>query len=117
VPSARPLRPTAARIEVRSPDPSCNPYLAFALLLAAGLRGIERGDELPPEVEDEAPDDAPRLPADLREATDAFAASELARATLGDRLCDWYVANQRGEWRDYQRTVTDFERRRYLPIL
>ncbi len=117
VPSARPLRPTAARIEVRSPDPSCNPYLAFALLLAAGLRGIERGYELPPEVEDEPPPDAPRLPEDLREATYLFAASELARETLGDRLCDWYVANQRREWRAYQRTVTEFERRRYLPIL
>jgi glutamine synthetase len=117
VPSARPQRPTAARIEVRSPDPSCNPYLAFALLLAAGLRGIERGYELPAEVEDEPPADAPRLPEDLREATQLFADSALARETLGERLSEWYVANQRREWRDYQRTVTEFERRRYLPIL
>jgi glutamine synthetase len=117
VPSARPGRPTAARIEVRSPDPSCNPYLAFAMLLAAGLRGIERAYDLPPEVEDAPPPDAPPLPGDLREATDLFAASELARDTLGDRLCEWYAANQRSEWRDYQHIVTEFERRRYLPIL
>jgi len=117
VPSPRPGRPTAARIEVRSPDPSCNPYLAFALLLAAGLRGIEQGYELPREVEDAPPADAPALPGDLREATDLFAASALARETLGDRLCDWYAANQRSEWRDYQHIVTEFERRRYLPNL
>ncbi|MEA2370279.1 MAG: glutamine synthetase [Solirubrobacteraceae bacterium] len=117
VPSARPGRPTAARIEVRSPDPSCNPYLAFAVLLAAGLRGIERGYELALEVEDAPPADAPALPEDLREATELFAASALARETLGDRLCDWYAANQRSEWRDYQHIVTEFERRRYLPNL
>jgi glutamine synthetase len=117
VPSARPNRQSAARIEVRSPDTGSNPYLAFALLLAAGLRGIERGYELGPEVEDEAPADAPLLPADLREATAAFEASELAREALGERLCEWVAANQRREWRDYQRTVTEFERRRYLPIL
>jgi glutamine synthetase len=117
VPSARPQRPTAARIEVRSPDPSCNPYLAFAILLAAGLRGIEHAYELPPEVEDAPPADAPRLPGDLRQATDLFDASALARETLGDRLCDWYAANQRSEWRDYQHIVTEFERRRYLPNL
>ncbi|HEX4107690.1 MAG TPA: glutamine synthetase family protein [Solirubrobacteraceae bacterium] len=117
VPSARPGRPSAARIEVRSPDPSCNPYLALALLLAAGLRGIERGYELPPEAEDQAPVGAPRLPEDLREATALFAESELAHETLGERLCEWYVANAQREWCDYQRTVTEFERRRYLPIL
>jgi glutamine synthetase len=117
VPSARPERPTAARIEVRSPDPSCNPYLAFAVLLAAGLRGIERGYELPEEVEDAPTAEAPPLPGDLREATDLFAGSELAREALGERLCDWYAANQRSEWRDYKRIVTEFERRRYLPIL
>jgi glutamine synthetase len=117
VPSARPERPAAARIEVRSPDPSCNPYLAFAVLLAAGLRGIEHEYDLPPEVEDAPGPGERRLPSDLREATELFAGSELARDTLGERLCEWYAANQRSEWLDYQHIVTEFERRRYLPVL
>jgi glutamine synthetase len=117
VPSHRPGRADAARIELRSPDPGCNPYLALALVLAAGLRGIERGYELPPEADDDTPATAPRLPEDLREAIRLFDASELARDTLGDRLCDWIVANKRREWADYRVTVTDFERRRLLRVL
>jgi glutamine synthetase len=109
VPSAR--RAEQARVELRSPDPGCNPYLTFALVLAAGLRGIERGDGLPPEGE------GPPLPECLREATDLFDGSALARDTLGDRLCDWIVANKRREWADYRRTVTEFERRRLLRLL
>lgn len=117
VPSGRPDKPAASRIEVRSPDPACNPYLAFALLLAAGLRGMERGYQLPPEAEDDDGEAGPTLPEDLREATDLFEASELARDTLGDRLCDWIVRNKRAEWDDYRRTVTEFERLRYLRSL
>ena len=118
VPTRRPGKAAAARFELRSPDPGCNPYLTFALLLAAGLRGIERGYQLQAEAGDDAatsPDDL--LPQDLREATDLFAASELARDTLGDRLCDWFVANKRREWEAYRRTVTEFERKAYLPLL
>ena len=105
-----------ARIELRSPDPAANPYLVFALILAAGLRGIERGYELEAEMVDEPPPGAARLPEGLRAATEIFAASELARETLGDRLCDWYVRNKRREWEEYRRTVTPFERRRYLRL-
>ena len=116
VPDGRPGRPAAARIELRSPDPACNPYLAFAMILAAGLRGVERGYELPPEIVDDPPVGAPRLPESLHEATDLFDSSELARDALGDRLCDWYVRNKRREWEEYRRTVTPWERRRYLRL-
>jgi glutamine synthetase len=117
VPSNRPNRESAARIELRSPDPACNPYLCFALVLAAGLRGVERGYQLPAEAMDDLPGQEPALPEDLREAIGLFDASELARETLGDRLCDWYVRNKRREWAEYRGTVTEFERRRYLRAL
>lgn len=116
VPSRRPGREAAARIELRSPDPACNPYLTFAIVLAAGLRGIERGYELGSEEHD-PPAGGVRLPEDLREATDLFEASDLARETFGDRLCEWYVRNKRSEWADYRKTVSEFERRRYLGLL
>jgi glutamine synthetase len=117
VPANRPGRESSARIELRSPDPGCNPYLCFALVLAAGLRGIERGYQLPAEVADSPPAGTARLPEDLREATDLFDASELARDTLGDRLCDWYVRNKRAEWAEYRGKVTEFERRHFLRLL
>lgn len=117
IPSNRPGRASAARIELRSPDPGCNPYLTFALVLAAGLRGIEHGYELPPEVVERPPPDVPLLPQDLREATDLLEASELVRETLGDRLCEWFVRNKRREWTEYQSTVSDFERKRFLSLL
>jgi glutamine synthetase len=116
VPSRRPGRESSTRIELRSPDPACNPYLTFALVLAAGLRGIERGYELGPE-DDDPPRGAESLPEDLREATDLFESSELARETFGDRLVDWYVLNKRREWDEYRTTVSAFERRRYLGLL
>jgi glutamine synthetase len=116
VPSRRPGREAAARIELRSPDPGCNPYLTFAIVLAAGLRGIERGYELGPE-DHEPPDSGVPLPEDLREATDLFESSELVRETFGNRLCEWYVRNKRSEWADYRKTVSTFERRRYLGLL
>ena len=116
VPSRRPGREAGARIELRSPDPGCNPYMTFAIVLAAGLRGVERGYELAPE-DDEPPPHGVPLPEDLREATDLFETSELARETFGDRLCDWYVTNKRREWADYRRTVSAFEYKRYLGLL
>jgi glutamine synthetase len=114
VPAGRPGRPDSARIELRSPDSAANPYLLFALVLAAGLRGIERGYELGPEAAAAGGDGGPPLPGDLGEATALFDSSELARDTLGDRLCDWYVASKRDEWDSYRATVTDFDRDRYL---
>jgi glutamine synthetase len=113
VPSTRPERESASRLELRSPDPGANPYLALALVLAAGLRGIERGYQLPPE--DGGADGATtRLPADLRQATDLFEGSELARETLGDALVDLLVANKRLEWDAFHATITSWELRRFL---
>jgi glutamine synthetase len=115
VPSNRPDRPSSARIELRSPDPACNPYLALALILAAGLDGIERELPLPAEItEDGAAASPDCLPADLREAIDLFEQSDLARRALGERMCDWIVRNKRREWEEYSATVTEFERRRFL---
>jgi glutamine synthetase len=117
VPSSRPGREAAARIELRSPDSACNPYLCFALVLAAGLRGIERGYQLGAEAGEDPPPGARALPEDLREAVALFESSELVRDALGDRLCDWYVRNKRREWNEYRKTVTEFERSRYLRAL
>jgi glutamine synthetase len=117
VPSSRPDREAAARIELRSPDSACNPYLCFALVLAAGLRGIERGYQLGAEAGESLPPEACRLPEDLREAVALFESSELVREVLGDHLCDWYVRNKRREWDEYRKTVTEFERARYLRAL
>jgi len=117
VPSSRPDREAAARIELRSPDSACNPYLCFALVLAAGLRGIERGYQLGGETGDEPLPGARALPEDLREAVTLFESSELVREVLGDRMCDWYVRNKRREWDEYRKTVTEFERSRYLRAL
>jgi glutamine synthetase len=118
VPSSRPERETASRIELRSPDPGANPYLSLALVLAAGLRGIERGYQLGPEANgDDGGPEAPQLPADLREATALFDGSELARETLGDRVVDLVVANKRAEWDAYQSTVSTWELERFLRLL
>jgi glutamine synthetase len=112
VPATRPERESATRIELRSPDPGANPYLALALVLAAGLRGLERGDELPPEDEGDI-----RLPGDLSRATDLFEASALARETLGDTLVDLVVRNKRDEWDAYHQTISAWEHRRFLRVL
>ena len=117
IPSSRPAKEVAARIELRSPDPACNPYLAFALILAAGLRGLERGYQLPAESNGEPLHGAARLPRDLREATELFDGSELARETLGDTICDAFLRNKRREWEDFRRTVTEFERSHLLRLL
>jgi glutamine synthetase len=117
VPSSRPERETASRIELRSPDPGANPYLSLALVLAAGLRGIERGYQLGPEADGGEPEGGPLLPADLREATARFDASDLARETLGDRVVDLVVANKRAEWESYQATVSPWELERFLRLL
>ncbi|MBA3302206.1 MAG: glutamine synthetase [Thermoleophilaceae bacterium] len=116
IPSNRPGKESAARLELRSPDPACNPYLVFSLLLAAGLRGIERGYQLPAEANGTI-DGLARLPSDLREATDALEASELARDTFGEVIVEWFVRNKRREWEDYRRAVTDFDRARLLELL
>jgi glutamine synthetase len=126
VPSPKRGKPSSSRIEYRAPDPACNPYLAFAVILAAGLDGIESGAELPPETtanlfdltdEERAADQVGRLPATLAEALDAMEASELVASALGEHLFEWFLRNKRREWDRYQRHVSRYELREYLPIL
>lgn len=117
VPSARPERAAAARLELRSPDPAANPYLLIALTIAAGLRGIERGYELGVEDGGGEVAEAPLLPQDLREATGAFERSELVRETLGEALVETLVANKRAEWEEFMSTVSSWELRRFLRTL
>ena len=113
----------ATRIELRCPDPSCNPYLAFAVMLAAGLDGIRR--DLPvPEATDEnlyLIDTKRRaelltLPTSLDEALDDLAADEVVREALGAHVSERFISAKRLEWDDYRREVTDWELSHYLPV-
>ncbi len=114
VPSFKPGRESSRRIEYRSPDAACNPYLVFALLLAAGLEGIKNAYELPPNTPD---GDFDVLPSDLNEAIGAAQNSVLARRVLGDVLFDKFIANKRIEWENYRGQVHEYELDRYLSIL
>lgn len=116
---------TSARIEYRALDSAANPYLAYSVLLAAGLQGIREGYELPPEAQDNmwtldraAARDAGlvRLPQDLHEALDRMEESELVREALGEHIFEWFLRNKRAEWADYQRYVTPYEIDRYLRV-
>jgi glutamine synthetase len=120
VPEYRPGREIAARIEYRAPDAACNPYLAFAAILAAGLEGIEREYPLPPSRDDalaynEA--DASTMPGSLYEALREAEQSELLRACLGDHLFESLLKSKRIEWEAYRSHITDFELNRYLAVL
>ncbi len=126
VPMYKPHKGNSTRIEVRSPDSACNPYLAFALLLAAGLKGIENGYELPDGAEDDvwSLTESERralgiepLPGSLADAISAMERSELVAETLGEHVFDFFLRNKRTEWADYRRRVTPFELERYLPVL
>jgi glutamine synthetase len=126
VPMYKPGKENATRIELRSPDPACNPYLAFAVMLAAGLDGIEQGMELPPDVADDVYEmsDADRaergigqLPGDLDEAIVAMEQSQLVREALGEPVFNWFLRNKKAEWMNYHTRVTPFELEQYLPLL
>jgi glutamine synthetase len=126
VPMYKPGKANSTRVEVRSLDSACNPYLAFAVMLAAGVKGIEEGYELPPGAEDDvwSLSDTERralgydeLPHNLADALDAMEASELVAETLGEHVFEFFLRNKRAEWVDYRAEVTPFELRRYLPSL
>jgi glutamine synthetase len=126
VPMYKPGKEAACRIEFRSPDPACNPYLAFAVMLAAGLAGIENEYELPPEASNniyEMSDDERRaagiesLPESLHEAIAVAEGSELVREALGDHVFEFLIRNKREEWDAYKSYVTPYELERYLPLL
>ncbi|CAB4329170.1 unannotated protein [freshwater metagenome] len=126
VPMYKPSKGNSTRIEFRSLDSACNPYLSFAVMLAAGLKGIEEGYELPAGAEDDvwsltaaeraAMGIAP-LPESLGQAIAAMERSELVAETLGEHVFDFFLRNKRAEWLEYRSQVTPFELDRYLPVL
>ncbi|ERL12587.1 glutamine synthetase family protein [Olegusella massiliensis] len=122
VPLHKPGKHQSARCELRSPDPSANPYLAIAATLAAGMRGIEEGLVLPSEVNAETLAKGPAelarlgvasLPRTLGEALDVFEKSELMREVLGDHIVSYMLEAKHKEWDEYCSAVTDWERDRY----
>jgi glutamine synthetase len=126
VPMHKPNKGQSTRIEVRSLDAACNPYLAFAVLLSSGLKGIEEGYELPPETEDDvwSLTDSERramgikpLPSSLGRALEVMEESELVADILGEHVFDFFLRNKRQEWEEYRGQVSAFERDRMLPVL
>jgi len=126
VPEYRPGREKATRIEFRSPDPACNPYLAFSVMLAAGLEGIEKGLEPPQPVEENVYEMTEEeknkrgigtLPASLLEAILLTEKSQIVRQALGEHVFEAFIQNKKIEWDQYRSQVTEYELKRYLPIL
>lgn len=126
VPVVKHGKPESTRVEYRAPDSACNPYLAFAVMLAAGLHGIEQGYELPREAdanlfdlsaEELAAQGICHLPGSLHEALGEMESSELLASTLGDHVFEWFIRNKQAEWAGYKAHVTQFELDRYLPLL
>ena len=124
VPMYKPAKGNSTRIEFRSMDSACNPYLALAVLLAAGLKGIEEGYELPDGAEDDVwgLSESERkamgmkpLPSSLDQAIEIMERSELVAETLGEHVFDFFLRNKRAEWEDFRRQVTQWELDRYLP--
>jgi glutamine synthetase len=126
IPVTKTGKSDSTRVEYRAADPACNPYLAFAVILAAGLRGIEKGYELPPEAavdlfklsaEELGRAGIRPLPGTLDEAVSAMERSELVADALGDHVFEWFIRNKRSEWGEYCRQVTPYELAHYLPAL
>ena len=126
VPVVKMGKSESTRVEYRAPDSACNPYLAFAVILAAGLRGIADDYPLPPEADDNLFTLTPKelakkgiepLPSSLHDAVNEMEGSELLADTLGDHVFEWFLRNKRAEWDAYQAEVTQFELERYLPLL
>jgi glutamine synthetase len=123
VPVTKRGKSSSTRIEYRAPDPACNPYLAYSVMLAAGLKGIEEGYELPPEAsanvfemtdEERAAEGMRPLPQSLSDALDVMEGSELVAEALGEHIFEWFLRNKRAEWQDYKAQVSQFELDRYL---
>jgi glutamine synthetase len=126
VPVVKHGKADSTRLEYRAPDSACNPYLAFAVILAAGLRGIEEGYELPAEADanlfslsgrELAEKGIQPLPTSLNDAVDVMEQSKLVADTLGEHVFEWFLRNKRAEWTAYKSEVTQFELDRYLPAL
>ena len=126
VPLYKPGKEAATRLELRNPDPSANPYLAFAVMLGAGLKGIEDELELMPEAtnnifdmsEDELEEAGiTTLPKNLGKAIQLFEHSEAMKEILGEHIHTFYVENKKAEWADYIQHVTPWEKDRYLSTI
>jgi glutamine synthetase len=126
VPMYKPGKEKATRIEFRSPDPACNPYLSFAVQLAAGLAGIEGRYPLPDPVEEDIFEMTPAereakgivsLPGNLYAAIEELKKSQLVREALGDHIFFKFIANKEIEWDRYRTHVSRYELEKYLPIL
>jgi len=126
VPMYKPNKGQSTRIELRTVDAACNPYLAFAVVLAAGMKGIEGGYELPHEAEDDVWTLTERerkalgirpLPKSLYDAITIAEDSELLAETLGEHVYDFFLRNKRAEWEEYRGQVSTFERDRMLPVI
>ncbi len=126
VPEHKPGKTESARIEYRAPDPACNPYLAFSVLLAAGLDGVKRKLEPPTPAVTDVTQVTPAeraamgigtLPRSLEEALNIMKESALVKEALGEHVFDSFVRNKTIEWENYRTQVTDYELKRYLPIL
>ncbi|WP_235734957.1 glutamine synthetase family protein [Nocardioides alcanivorans] len=126
VPMYKPNKGQSTRVELRTIDSACNPYLAFATILGAGMKGIEEEYELPREAEDDVWSLSDRerqslgfqpLPKTLYEAIRVAEESELLPEILGEHVYDFFLRNKRAEWEDYRIQVSAFERSRMLPVL
>ncbi len=126
VPLYKPGKEKATRIEFRSPDPACNPYLAFSVMLAAGLEGIEQNYELPEPIErdifeltaeEKEEMGIKSLPGSLSEAIEVVEQSKLVRKALGDHIFDNFIRSKKIEWDEYRSQVHPFELEKFLPIL
>ncbi len=126
IPRTKPGKESAFRLELRSPDPACNPYLAFSVMLAAGLDGLKSKEPLQPAAETNVArltDEERRkrgvqaLPRDLGEAIALAEKSQLVRKALGGHIFNSFIENKKIEWERYRAAVTDFELKTYLPQL
>ena len=111
VPSYKPKKENSTRVEVRSPDSACNPYLAFAVIIAAGLEGVAKNYKLETGAKPEM------LPTNLDEAISAMESSSLVREALGEDVFEYVLRNKKAEWAEYRRQVSAYELDRYLPVL
>jgi len=126
VPMYKPGKANATRMEFRCPDPACNPYLAFAVMLAAGLKGMDEGYSLPDPIEEDIFEMSPvereangidSLPGSLGEAIAVTEQSDVVREALGDHIFEKFIANKKIEWDRYRTHVSNYEIEQYLPIL
>ena len=126
MPFYRPGKEKAIRAEFRCPDPACNPYLAFSVMLAAGLKGIEEDYELPDPIEEDIlemhQDDRENkgiesLPSSLAEAIEETEKSDFVKEALGEHIFQKFIDNKKIEWDMYHTHVSQYEQDKYLPIL